>query len=220
MRTLREAWTEIITVEDYEGHMAEIGQAKANAEMVRDFIFDLDLKGTERILFAGAGPGQMFDYIGEETFGGAHVVLTDINEKFVERLEKRAKQAGLTNFEVLIDDVESPNVEGPFDLVVLVLVLEHVDWQKALHALSALSASRFLIIVQRNPEGMHTAVSPNRTLRPSLLEAMKGEPSQLLDEQELIEFLTQLGYTIQMTDQELVEDGKLMCGYLFTKDAV
>lgn len=215
--TLKESWSQIITVEDYEGHMAEIGQAKANALIVQNFMLELEVKPKDRILFAGAGPGQMFDYIPQKTFGGGHIVFTDINERFLTRLEERAKQEGLTNFEVVLDDVEDPQVKGPFDLVVLVLVLEHVQWRKALAKLAQLPASAFLIVVQENPVGLASAVSPQRVLRPSLQEAMKGQHAELVDQSELITEMGTVGFTVLKTDRESVADGKTMCGFVFSR---
>jgi hypothetical protein len=36
--TLREAWTRFVAAEDYETHMAAIGQAQANASLVAELV--------------------------------------------------------------------------------------------------------------------------------------------------------------------------------------
>src|SRR5258706_8764724 len=88
--TLREAWSKIVTADDYEGHMAEVGQAQANAELVRDLICDLAPPQGAKVLFAGAGTGQMFDYIDGTLFAPFDMTFTDINESFLAHLAAKA----------------------------------------------------------------------------------------------------------------------------------
>jgi hypothetical protein len=215
--TLREAWAKIVTADDYEGHMAEVGQAQANAELVHDLIRGLNLQAEARVLFAGAGPGQMFDYVDAELFKTLDITFTDINPEFVGRLEQKARNAGLESFSAVLDDIEAPRVSGPFALAVLVLVLEHVAWRKALVALARLSVARVLIIVQKNPEGLQSAVSPNGILRPSLLAASQGQQAELVDPGELLKQMTDLGYEREIYTQRPVPDGKYMCAYIFAR---
>jgi SAM-dependent methyltransferase len=214
--SLREAWARVVLAEDYEGHMADVGQAQANASLVHDLIEESSLEPGSRILFAGCGPGQMFEYGSWNLLKPFDLTFTDINAQFVARTEERANAAGL-QFRAVLDDVESPMVVGPFELVVLVLVLEHVDWRKALRALGALQVDRFLIVLQKNPENMETNVSPHRTLRGSLAEASKGEEPHLIKDQDLLAEMIGLGYVPERSADQPVPDEKFMCGRVFRR---
>ncbi len=60
---LREAWTTIIQAEDYDAHMCAVGQAQANAGLVLELFRERPPHRGAKILFAGAGTGQMFDFV-------------------------------------------------------------------------------------------------------------------------------------------------------------
>ena len=198
--------------------MADVGQAQANAEIVRDMITRLALPSDSKILFAGAGTGQMFDFVSGAFLSNYALTFTDINEGFLESLRMRATKADLTNITRVIDDVEHTALSGRFDLTVLVLVLEHVNWQRALQSLAALPSKRFLIVLQKNPSEMTTNVSPHRELRGSLAEASKGEQAHLVDEKSLVEFLADLHYRQTGKDERIVPDEKHMCGLMFERE--
>jgi hypothetical protein len=61
-RTLRDLWAGHITADDYERHMAATGQPQANADLLAELFRDVPPAPGARILFAGAGTGQYFDY--------------------------------------------------------------------------------------------------------------------------------------------------------------
>lgn len=79
--------------------------------------------------------------------------------------------------------------------------------------------SGFVIIIQKNPEDMKSAVAPNRVLPSSLQEAMKGEHAELVDGVELIVFMSNLGFQLEHEDRRQVADEKQMCGFVFRKVA-
>ena len=51
---LRRAWTCIVTADDYEEHMAAIGQAQAAAELTQHLVRSASLQPGSRITIAGA----------------------------------------------------------------------------------------------------------------------------------------------------------------------
>ncbi len=207
-RSLKHAWAEIIQAEDYEQHMSNVGQAQANAELVMDLLEASQLITGDRVLFAGAGPGQMFDFVSHEFLLPYEVTFTDINARFLDRLKRRVTQAGLTRFTVEIDDIEATRLKGPFAAAVVVLVLEHVDWRRALGQLVALKCRWLFLIIQRNPAEMETMVAPNRKLIGSLKEASEGEKPTLLEEIELTGHLESLGFRLERSQNRAVLDGK------------
>lgn len=214
--SLRHGWTHIVKACDYEQHMASVGQAEANALLVRDMVSARELPSRARLLFPGCGPGQMFEFVSGGFLKSYAVVFTDINPEFVELTGRRALEAGLTDAVFLVDDAESPLVQGPADLAVLVLVLEHVDWRKCLAALAALPTHEFLIVTQKNPEAMTTNVSPHRVMPGSLALAAECEKPHLVAESELLEAMNELGFRLDRTDFRPVLDEKVMCGYWFS----
>src|SRR5215472_3640532 len=92
---LRRAWTEIVVADDYEEHMAAIGQAKAAAELTRYLIEAASLETGSRITVAGAGTGQMFDLLPPDLFHPYRLTVSDLNPLFLERLRERLTHHGL-----------------------------------------------------------------------------------------------------------------------------
>lgn len=214
--SLHQAWAEIILASDYELHMANVGQAEANARLTRDLVLGEGLPPGSRILFAGSGPGQLFEYVPGDFLAPHEVVFADINPEFVKLARDRAHEAGLSRVEALVDDIEATSLHGPFQMVVLVLVLEHVDWRKALDQMSGLNPDRLVVVLQRNPVTMEGMVTPHRELPGSLKACQSGEKPHLLDEKELVAHLSDLGYSLSMRDERPVPDGKSMIGLMFS----
>lgn len=65
---LRRAWTEIVTADDYESHMASIGQAQTAAELTRCLLEFASLPTGSRITIAGAGAGQILTFWNRRSF--------------------------------------------------------------------------------------------------------------------------------------------------------
>lgn len=214
--SLREAWSQVILAADYELHMANVGQAQANAGLMRDLVLAAKLAPQSRVLIAGAGPGQFFQFASADYLESHEVVLTDINHSFVELALARAAGAGLERVKAQVDDIEATQLVGPFALAVLVLVLEHVDWRRAIGQVVGLGVGRLLIVIQRNPESLETMVTPHRELPGSLKACQSGEKPHLLEEKELVAQLLTLGFTPTMREERPVPDGKSMIGLMFT----
>lgn len=217
MRSLRYGWTHIVRADDYELHMANIGQAQANAHLVRDLILAAGLSEGARVVFAGAGPGQMFEHADADYLRNFDVVFTDINAEFLARLETRAKASGLTRFQTMLDDVEDTKLTGCIEAAVYVLVLEHVDWKKCLESINALKPEILIFVVQRNPTDMSTMVAPHRELPGSLKEASECEKPCLIDQDELVRFMSGIGFSAVSLQEREVPDGKTMCGFVFKR---
>ena len=115
-----------VTPGDYEQHLAAIGQAQANALIVREAIQRWAAPGAS-VLIAGAGTGQMLDYVGHEFLTTFDITFSDINPEFLRCIEQRLVHAPLTSWRTVVDDLECTQLTGPFALIVIVLVLEHID---------------------------------------------------------------------------------------------
>ena len=206
--TLRDAWSTLVSAEDYEAHMAAIGQAQANAEHVRDFLALVNPPSGARLLIAGAGPGQMFDHLDPCVLQPYRTVFSDINPRFLARLRERCPAANC-----VVDDIERSALNGPFYAVMETLMLEHVDWRKGLAVLTAVQAKYLYLVVQRNPPGMAAAITPSRT-PPGTMRIFAQAQSFLLDLAELTAALNAAGYEIVSEHPRAVADGKTMLGLL------
>ena len=209
-RALQDAWATDVTAEDYEQHMENTGQAHANAELSGQL---LGRFARGRLLIAGAGPGQMLEH--GPRLDRFHLTFTDVNARFLERVRKRLAERGLAA-ETVLDDLTASQLVQPFDVALLVLVLEHIDWRRALRSLARL-APDWLIIIQRNPAGMATAVTPG-VLPPGSMRAFATEHApHLVDEGLLTAAALELGYRVRQREERPVRDGKAMIGLHFTR---
>ena len=200
----RDLWAGHITADDYERHMASTGQPQANADLLAELFRDAPPAPGARILFAGAGTGQYFDHFPPAALRPYGPIFTDLNPYFLDRLVARFA------CQTLVDDIEAPRVEGPFDLAIVILVLEHVDWRRAVAELCRMAA-RVLAIVQENPAGLS-----ERPL-PGTLAALRDLPTQLVDRGELIAEFDGRGFELARTSFRDVRDGKQMVGLDFRR---
>ncbi len=203
--TLREAWTRFIAAEDYETHMAAIGQAQANGSLVAELFAAAAPPAGSRVLIAGAGAGQMFEYCSPDTFRAYQLVCSDINPAYLKRLRTRCE------CQTVVDDIEDSLLVPGFSVIIVVLVLEHVDWRKALASLSRLRPEQVMAVIQRNPEGELPHRERIGTMR---LFGTEIEP-KLIEASELIAEFERLGFRLRLQQERPVADGKTMAGYLF-----
>lgn len=208
--SLKDVWTGALRPEDYEAHMAAIGQAQANAAHIADFLARCASPGA-RILIAGAGTGQMFEHLPPALFDGLRAVFSDINPQFLACLRSRYPQAAC-----VADDLELSSLRCPIDAACAVLVLEHIDWQEGLDTLVALEPCHLFLVVQRNPPEIATAVSPSRRL-PGTMEVFSETHPELRDPLEITAHLRTRGYALQEEWPRPVADGKTMLGLLYSR---
>jgi hypothetical protein len=97
----------------------------------------------------------------------------------------------------------------------VVLVLEHVDWRKALASLARLRPERVAIVIQRNPEGR----LPQRE-RPGTMRMFGTELNpKFLDAGEVVAEFARCGFALRSQAERPVPDGKTMAGLLFARGA-
>lgn len=213
---LQLAWTQIITAEDYEAHMAAIGQAQAAAALTREIIQSAGPPDGGRIAIVGAGTGQMLDFLDPSLFRPFRVTCTDLNPSFLARLKERLAQHRLTA-RVLEDNIEHTTLEPEPDLLLATLVLEHIDWRLGVESFAALRPAACGIIIQENPPGMISAVTPNRRVPPSIAKAVEIAHATLVPQEELLAAFDALGYTSQANWARDVADGKRLLALLFVR---
>lgn len=207
---LREAW---LTIEpaDYEQHMAGIGQAQANAGLMGAWL--AEIAAGETVLVAGAGTGQMFDFLAPEVAGTGRMVFTDLNPVFLRKLEGRLGEAA-----TVVDDIEATQLMGPYPHAAVTLVLEHVDWRRAVGSFRRWESRRVLTVIQENPVDIASAVTPGRTVPGTMNVFRERARPELVPLAELTVSMEELGYVLERVQPAPVSDGKRMLGCWFVRD--
>jgi len=213
----RDAWSRLIRAEDYEAHMAATGQAEANARIVAEYFVAAPPQTGARILFPGAGTGQMFDFVSPGFLAPYHTTFADINPQYLQRLRERIKPSEI-RYVTMEDDVEQSMLQPGFGLVVAVLVLEHVDWRKAVATACHLSDSRVLIITQVNPESFASSLTPQREV-PGTMNVLRDIHHELIPVARLREEFRAHSFALTYMAKKAVADGKKMIASGFEKTA-
>ena len=104
----KKGWMKIITADDLDSHMAAIGQAEANAGIVKQMFAECPLKPNSGLLIAGCGTQcQLFDYICPSDLGNnIKLALTDINPSFLAKSKERLKRFLGVSYKTGIEDIE------------------------------------------------------------------------------------------------------------------
>jgi hypothetical protein len=210
------AWTEIVTPDDYDEHMAAIGQAQAAAALTVEIIGDAVLSANSGIVVVGAGTGQMFDFIDPALFRPFELTCTDLNPVFLARLRERLIKYDLGAL-IAVDDIENTALLGAPPLLLATLVLEHIDWRKGVEAIAALGPAACGIIIQENPPNMTTALTPGRRIPRSIAAAMQIAQPKLVPHHELLSAFGAGGYRAAGTRTREVADGKRLISTLFRR---
>lgn len=213
---LRLAWTEIVTADDYDSHMTTIGQAQATAALTAEIVHNAGLRGGSRLLIAGAGTGNMFNFVDADLFRDFKLICTDLNPAFLGRLRERLARTELDAF-VIADDIERTSLRVRPDLLIATLLLEHIDWRAGVGAIASLNPAACGLIIQENPAGMKAAVTPGRSVPSSIAAAMERAHPELVPEDELVGALESRGYDCAFRQALDVTDGKLLIAFLFVK---
>jgi hypothetical protein len=210
---LRLAWTQIVTGEDYDEHMGAVGQAQALAALTTKLIQAADLRERSRFVIAGAGTGQIFEFVDPHLFRPFDLVCTDLNPVFLARLRERLARRGLTAL-IIADDLEQTVLRERPDFLLAALLLEHIDWRKGVEVITELRPARCGIIIQENPPGMTTAVTPGRRTPPSIAAAVEIAKPNLIPHGELLSAFKARTYRCVLTDYQEVADGKRLISTL------
>ena len=213
---LREAWTRIVTPDDYELHMARVGQAGANASLVLQFLRDHPPCSGATILFAGAGTGQMFDFMPVDVLFPFRTTFTDINPEYLMKLSARIGTRNRITFRTVVDDIEESSLAERFDLVIAVLLLEHVDYKKAIATMARLSSDRTLVVLQENPPSLTSSMTPDRPIPASMRIFAQVNPN-LLSQSTVESEFRQHGFELRQSWHREVPDQKKMVALEFKK---
>jgi hypothetical protein len=213
---LREAWTTIIQAKDYEDHMASVGQAQANAGLVAEYLAAQQPTAEASLLFLGAGTGQMFDFVSPEILLPYQTTFTDINGSYLELLSGRLHTVEGLRYKTVVDDVEEIRLTPGFHTVLAVLLLEHVDWRKAVSTISGLAANQVFVIIQENPAALATAITPTREIAGTMKIFREVHPS-LIPPSDLKAEFARHGFAPSYSAEKVVADNKKMLAIGFER---
>jgi 2-polyprenyl-3-methyl-5-hydroxy-6-metoxy-1,4-benzoquinol methylase len=207
-----------VAAEDYELHMARIGQAEANAGLTAAWLRGLGAGA--KVLFAGSGPGQMLEFIPRQALEGKKLAFCDINPEFLAIAKARLDRLGLQG-EFRQDNIEDSVLAGAYENVVIALVLEHVNWREALAALERWQTQRALIIIQENPASIAGAVTPGRDVPGTMRVFRESAKPHLIPLEELREGMAARGFTLRSVQEARVLDEKKMlaCDFVTSRTA-
>ena len=213
---LRRAWTQIVTCEDYEEHMARIGQAQASAGLTCQILCAAGPPSGGRVVVAGAGTGQALDFLDPALLRPFRLTFTDLNREFLARLAQRLAKHNLAAT-ILEDDIEQTALEPAPDLLLATLLFEHVDWRRGVAAIVGLRPAACGVIMQENPEGMTSAITPGRQIPPSMAKAFEIAHPTLVLRQDVVAGFAARGYVCKDTWAREVADGKRLVALLFAR---
>jgi ubiquinone/menaquinone biosynthesis C-methylase UbiE len=81
----------------------------------------------QKVLEIGPGPGRLLIPAARKVLPGGEAVGIDIQPAMIERLKRRANEAGVTNLETIVGDATYPHVpEASFDIVFLCAALGEI----------------------------------------------------------------------------------------------
>jgi hypothetical protein len=217
MRELRDAWSRTITAEDYEAHMAAIGQAQANAALVAEYLQAQPPSRYASLLFAGAGTGQMFEYVSPEILLPFSVTFTDLNAGYLNRLRTRLARTPGLRYSTVVDDLERTTLLRRFDLVLAVLVLEHVEWRAGLATLCKLTERELFVVIQENPPHDAMAITAVRNI-PETMQVFTQVHPVLIASADLLSEMKRRGFRGTYSAHKMVADGKKMVALGFWRN--
>jgi hypothetical protein len=172
------------------------------------------LAAGDAVTVAGAGTGQMFDFLDAAAFRPYLLTFADLNPVYLGRLRDRLAAHGLSG-EVVEDDIEQTRLEPSPGLLVATLLLEHIDWRRGVEAFASLRPRACGVIIQENPPEFASAVTRGRRLPPSLAKAVETAHATLVGRDELIAAMECHGYRCRGRCSRDVADGKRLVALLF-----
>lgn len=197
--------------------MAAIGQAQAAAELTEWALRSAGLEAGDAVTVAGAGTGQMLDFLDPAALLPYRLTFGDLNRAYLERLEERLRQLGIEG-NLVEDDFEQTRLPAGAALLVATLLLEHIEWRRGVESMAKLRPRRCAIVMQENPPGMATAVTPGRVVPDSIAKAMATAHAKLIAREELVAEMENHGYGLRGEESREVADGKRLVGLLFGTD--
>lgn len=156
----------------------------------------------------------MFEFLEVDLVRPFRLTCTDLNPTYLARLRTRLLSQGLSAL-IVADDVEHTSLVERPDLLLAVLLLEHIGWREGVEAITALRPAACGIIIQENPPEMATAVTPGRRIPPSIAAAVKIAQPRLARHEQMVNAFGARGYRCAFSNYREVADAKRLVSTLF-----
>lgn len=213
---LRTAWTHVVKADELDIHLDAIGQAEVNAEIVEKMISDFPLPKGSKLLMPGCGTGQIFNYISHKVLSCHKLVFTDINRTFLDALSERLSGTEIWNFSCHIDDLEGSVLSERFDGIIPVLVLEQLEWEKAIQTMVGFMPTFIYLIIQEQSSAAET-IRVHQKLPDSMKRFSEMAEPRLVPRDDLIGHLSAENYRLNKVYEQQVPNNKVMAGLVFEK---
>ena len=214
---LRRAWTEVVTADDYERHMAAIGQAQAAAELTAWALRSAGLAAGDSVTVAGAGTGQMLDFFDPAALRPYRLTFADLNRR-IPGPARRATEAARHTWRARGRRFRADKLAGRAGAAGGDAAARAHRVAARVESMARLQPRRCAIVMQENPPGMATAVTPGRVVPESIAKAMATAHAKLVVRDELVGEMERLGYGLRAEESREVADGKRLVGLLFGAD--
>jgi ubiquinone/menaquinone biosynthesis C-methylase UbiE len=105
----------------------------------RRYVKELGLRGNERVLEYGSGPGAASRYLAQQLLsGGGHLTCVDISSVWMSHLKRRMR--GYQNVDFKLGDIVSLDIEdATYDVVTIHFVLHEIEESLRQEKVNALS---------------------------------------------------------------------------------
>lgn len=206
----------MVQAKDYEAHMAAVGQAQANAQLVAEYLVAEPPAAGASLLFLGAGTGQMFDFVSPTVFLPYQMTFADINGAYLQCLVERLRRVEGLRYTTVVDDVEKTSLISGFHTVLAVLLLEHVDWRQGVSTTAGLANERAFVVIQENPATLTTAITPRSEI-PGTMKIFTEVHPALIPRGELVGEFASHGFAVTYSAEKTVANDKKMLSLGFAR---
>jgi len=211
----KEAWKSTIPANDLDKHMLATKQVLANAKILQNIIGDFPINDM-KILVPGCGTGQIFNYLNPTIFSDSNLIFTDINKEYLEKLDLRLKKFQKISYKIIKDDIENTKIQEQFDSCILILILEHIDWEKAIKNILNFGVKSFYIIIQKQDKNKQTVTS-YKDIPKSITKFSTIAKSHLISASEIEQYFKKEGFNLLRECGEKVINNKEMVGLYFSR---
>ncbi len=214
MADTKEHWKNIVTPEDLDFHLRVVGQASVNASLVKKMLLLHPLASGSTIYVPGCGTGQMFDYFNPTEIGRFEWLFSDYNGDLALRVHERLSKE--IEFQVFVDDIENTKFTDKVDGALIVLLLQHINWRKALRNISR-NEPKYIYCIIQDEDIYPQQESTRAELRSSIKKFSEVAETELIKESDLTSLLGSLTYKKVFQESVAVPESKRMVSLVYLK---
>jgi len=206
-------WKYFLSADCLNKYLRLNGQAKLNSFFILRMLKGSPLKSKSNMLVHGAGTGQLFSNIEIlKELRKYNLTFADINLKYLEKLNEFMNHKH-TNYKIKIDDLENTHLKEIFDGVLLVLLLQHLNWEKAINNIIKFNKPSKIYIIIQEKDDINIKIKLPSKIKFFKLFAI----SKLVQKRRLIKYLSTKKYTLIDEHTEFTSEKKKFTSLIFHK---